>query len=165
MNALVLYDSRYGNTERIAETVALVVQLAMPTRLATVEEAAEDGELLRDLDLLLVGGPTHRHGISDPLEAVLTALDPRALDDVRAATFDTRLHGMRLVTGSAAVRLGRLLRRRGAWLVPPPASFVVDGTVGPLRDGEIEHARAWTEDVLRCAGVRGRAPSEAAAAR
>lgn len=153
MNALVLYDSRYGNTERIAEAVALAVQEALPTRLAAVEDVADCGEALHDVDLLLIGGPTHRHGVSDPLKATLSCLGDHSLEGIRVAVFDTRVHGARVVTGSAAVRLGRLLRRRGAWLVVPPASFIVDGTEGPLHRGEVEHARAWAHDVLHAVGV------------
>jgi flavodoxin len=156
MNAIVLYDSKYGNTERVAEAIALTVQEALATRLASVEEIGDCREALQDADLLVIGGPTHKHGMSDPLRATLDCLGERSLDGVRVAVFDTRVHGARIVTGSAAVRLGRLLRRRGAWLVVPAASFIVDGTTGPLHEGELEHARAWALDVLRAVGVRPR---------
>jgi len=154
MNALVLYDSRFGNTERIAETIALSVQEAMPTRLASVDDVSDCAEAVKGIDLLVIGGPTQRHGMSDPLKGILTCLGERSLDGIRVAVFDTRLHGARMLTGSAAVRLSRLVRRRGAWLVVPPASFIVDGTTGPLRDGELEHAREWALDVLRAVGIR-----------
>lgn len=157
MNALVLYDSRYGNTERVAEAIALALQEAMPTRLTAVEEVGDCAEALRDVDLLVVGGPTHRHGISDTLRDALSCLSDRALDGIRVAVFDTRVHGARIVTGSAAVRLGRTVRRHGAWLVVPPASFIVGGTRGPLERGELEHARAWATEVLHAIGVRPRA--------
>jgi flavodoxin len=156
MNALVLYDSRFGNTERIAEAVALAVQEAVPTRLSSVADVASCAEALRDVDLLLIGGPTHRHGMSDPLQETLACLGDHALDGVRVAVFDTRVHGARVVTGSAAVRIARLLRRRGAWLVVPPASFVVAGREGPLEPGELEHARAWALEVLAALGIRPR---------
>jgi flavodoxin len=156
MNALVLYDSRYGNTERIAEAVALAVQEAMPTRLASIDEIEDCESALRGVDLLVIGGPTHRHGISDPLKAVLSCLGDHALEGIRVATFDTRAHGARVLTGSAAVRLGRTLRHHGAWLVVPPASFIVDTATGPLHRGELEHARNWAHEVLHALGTRPR---------
>jgi flavodoxin len=156
MNALVLYDSRYGNTERIAETIALAVQETMPTRLASIDEIDDCAEALSGVDLLVIGGPTHRHGISDPLKDALSCLGERALAGIKVAVFDTRAHGARVVTGSAAVRIGRLLRRHGAWLVVPPASFIVDATTGPLQRGEIDHARKWAGEVLQAIGVRPR---------
>jgi len=156
MNALVLYDSRYGNTERVAEAVALALQEALPTRLTAVDELDDCREALREVDLLVVGGPTHRHGVSEPLRTLLGCLEARELDGVRVAVFDTRLRGARIVTGSAAVRLGRTLRRDGAWLVVPPASFIVEGGEGPLLSGELDRAREWTRDVLQAIGVRAR---------
>ena len=163
MNALVLYDSTYGNTERIAEEIALALQEEVPTRLASVDELGEGARALEAVDLLVVGGPTHRHGVSDPLREVVERLDLDALGGLRAAPFDTRLRGAKIVTGSAAVRLSRLLRRRGAWVVVPPASFIVDGREGPLREGEREHARTWAQEVLSAVGVRVHAAREPAA--
>jgi flavodoxin len=154
MKALVLYDSKYGNTERIAETIALALQEAVPTRLASIDEVDDCEESLRGVDLLVVGGPTHHHGISDPLKTPLACLGDTALGGIRVAVFDTRARGSRLVTGSAAAGLARLLRHRGAWVVVPPASFVVGGTEGPLREGEVEHAREWAREVLETVGVR-----------
>lgn len=160
MNALVLYDSKYGNTERIAEAVALALQEALPTRLTAIEEVGDCAETLAGIDLLVIGGPTHRHGISDPLRASLSCLGDRELDGIRVAVFDTRAHGSRVLTGSAAARLARFVRRHGAWLVVPPASFVVQGVRGPLERGELEHARDWAHEVLHAVGIRaaGRAP-------
>ncbi len=163
MNALVLYDSRFGNTERIAETIALALQEALPTRLASVGEVADCEALLDDVDLLVVGGPTQRHGVSAGLKEMIGCLDARSLDGIRAATFDTRMSGPRFVTGSAAVRLERLLRHRGAWLVMPAASFVVEGTVGPLQRGEREHALVWARELLQAVGIRARGAPAAAA--
>ncbi len=154
MNALVLYDSKYGNTERIAETIALVLQEHVPTRLARVSELEDPEAALADVDLLVLGGPTQRHGVSPDLRLTVECLGDRSLDGVRVATFDTRLRGLRAVTGSAAVRLARLCRRRGAWLVVPPASFAVDAGEGPLHAGEQEHAHAWAHEVLHAVGLR-----------
>lgn len=154
MKALVLYDSKFGNTELVAEAVALALQESVPTRLASVGELGDCADALAGLDLLVVGGPTQRHGISPPLQDTLACLDASTLGGVRAAAFDTRAHGARVLTGSAAVRLARLLRHRGAWLVVAPESFVVEGREGPLERGELEHAREWALDVLHAIGVR-----------
>jgi len=154
MNALVLYDSKYGNTERIAETIALALQEALPTRLASIDDVDDIEDLLHGIDLLVVGGPTHRHGLSGPLRTPLARLGESALGGVRVAVFDTRVHGSRLVTGSAAARLVKLLRHRGAWVIVPPASFIVGGTEGPLLEGENEHAQTWAQEVLEAIGIR-----------
>jgi len=94
------------------------------------------------------------HGVSGGLRHLVESLGDESLKGIRTAAFDTRLHGMKVVTGSAAVRLGRLLRRRGAWLVVPPASFIVEAREGPLQQGEVDHANAWAAEVLRAVGIR-----------
>lgn len=152
MNALVLYDSKYGNTEKIAEAIALVLQEELATRLAAVGEVDCTGAL-PGIDLLVVGGPTQRHGMSPPLKEVVQCLEAHALAGVKAAAFDTRLHGAKLLTGSAAARLEHHLRRLGAWLVVPAASFIVEAGEGPLAEGELERAREWAREVLHAAGV------------
>lgn len=154
MKALVLYDTTFGNTEHIAEAITLALQEALQTRLVSVTEIGDLEAALTGIDLLVVGGPTQRHGISDPLKAHLAQLGDRGLDGLRTAVFDTRLRGARLVTGSAAARLATLLRHHGAWVVVPPVSFLVGGREGPLHDGELEHAREWARQVLSAAGVR-----------
>jgi flavodoxin len=159
MNALVLYDSKFGNTERIAETIALAFQEAVTTRLSAIEDVPDLAAALAGVDVLIVGGPTQMHGVSAGLRHMVESLADGSLKDVRTAAFDTRLHGMKLVTGSAAVRLERLLRRRGAWLVVPPASFIVASREGPLQPGEVEHANAWAAEVMHAVGVR--APAHA----
>ena len=154
MNAFVLYDSKFGNTERIAETIALAFQEAVPTRLSAIEDVPDLAEALAEVDILVIGGPTQVHGVSAGLRHMVESLGEDSLKGVRTAAFDTRLHGMKVVTGSAAVRLGRLLRRRGAWLVVPPTSFIVEGREGPLQPGEVEHAQAWAVEVLNTVGIR-----------
>ena len=154
MNALVLYESKFGNTEAVAEAIALVLQGSLHTRLAEVDEVEDLAEALRGISLLVVGGPTHRHGISTLLHETLTRLGDDALHGVKAATFDTRLHGPRIVTGSAAVRLAKVLRRHGAWVVVPPASFLVQTGQGPLDGCELDHAREWSHEVLQAIGIR-----------
>jgi flavodoxin len=154
MNALVLYESKFGNTEKIAEAIAITLQEAVRTRLAAVGEINDCEAVLRETSILVVGGPTHRHGISPVLHETIACLGGRALDGIRVATFDTRLHGPRVVTGSAAVRLARLVRHHGAWIVVPPASFLVEGGEGPLDGGELEHARAFAREVLAAVGIR-----------
>ncbi len=156
MNALVLYESRFGNTEHVAEAIALVLQESVPTRLATVADVEDCSEALRGIGLLVVGGPTHRHGISVLLHKALKELDEHGLEGIKAATFATRMHGARIVTGSAAVRLARFLRRHGAWVVVPPASFFVEASEGPLDGCELDHARAWAREVLLVVGIRPR---------
>ena len=149
MRTLIVYDSTYGHTAQVAQRIATELQAAGPVR--TVPVAEGDGLDLRDVDLLVVGGPTQRHGISPALRAALDALSRHALDGVAAATFDTRYHQAAWLTGSAASGIARLLRHSGARLVRPPESFIMEQDrppEGQKRRHEMERAGAWAANLL-----------------
>jgi hypothetical protein len=119
-------------------------------------------EVPDDVDLLIVGGPTHAHGLSRPgtrqtaadtagrspvsggdgLREWLEHLAP-ARRDVAVAAFDTRFDKPRWLTGSAAGKAVRILRGLGYRLVAEPAGFFVTSTSGPVAEGEYERAHRW----------------------
>ncbi len=160
MRALVVYESMFGNTREIAAAIA--DGLRTTAEVDVVEVGAAPLRPPADVDLLVVGGPTHAFGMSRPttrqdagkqageqplvsrgigIREWLEALD-RPARTVRAAAFDTRVRPPRL-PGSAARAADRRLRHAGLLIVSPPESFWVAGTPGPLRDGETDRARTW----------------------
>ena len=155
MKALVLYDSQYGNTEQIARAIA--EELAAAGAETTVQRAAE-ALSLAGYDLLVVGSPTQSFHATKPIDALLQG---HALDGVRAAAFDTRLDMAEVdsrmlklavkVAGDnawAATRIATQLEKDGATMVVPPEGFIVEGTEGPLRAGELERARVWGASLM-----------------
>jgi len=155
MKALVVYESMFGNTGRVARAVAE----GMSGRLRVVVADVVTAPAVDGVELLVVGAPTHAFGLSRPQtrgSAVQQGGSSAALevglrewlsgvgrlDGVRVAAFDTRVARPRL-PGSAARAAHRLLRRRGGRPVEPPASFFVSGTPGPLIEGELDRARSW----------------------
>ena len=149
MKVLVLCDSEYGNTWKLATAMAAALQ-PYAEEVATVKAAEAAGLKLLGYDLLLVGGPTQGHTVSPRLKAVLEAVPAGGLQDVPALAFDTRMKMMKLLTGSAADGIARKLKGLGARLLLPPGSFIVTGTEGPLEEGEAERAVAWvlSQEVL-----------------
>ncbi|HYM84673.1 MAG TPA: flavodoxin domain-containing protein [Candidatus Dormibacteraeota bacterium] len=158
MRALVVYESMYGNTARVAEAIAEGLGGA-----TAVEVSAAPDELPPDLDLVVVGGPTHAHGMSrersrrDAADRASRPVISRRgirdwIDGLRpprpmdAASFDTRINGPELLTGSAAKGAARALRGRG-FKVAATESFVLDGMKGEPYDRmpstELERARTW----------------------
>jgi len=166
MIAMVVYETLFGNTRRIAEAVADGMR---PQCDVTVEPVAACApESLAAADLLVVGGPTHTHGMSRPGTRKLAGVAPEIAsapgareflttlapgNGKYAAAFDTRLNGLRPFTGAASRPIERRLRSAGYTLLHPSASFVVTSAKGPLLDGEIERATAWGEHLARQAGA------------
>jgi hypothetical protein len=153
---LVVYESMFGNTKSIADAVAF--GLAGDVELIPVEAAP--ATLGSDVDLVVIGAPTHAFGLSRRSTRNSAArqggptLTPErvgvrewiaALDadpTTLVATFDTRIDRPRL-PGSAARSAARLLRRKGITTVVSPTSFYVIGIDGPLKEHERNRARRW----------------------
>lgn len=166
MKATVVYESMYGNTHSIAEAIAEGLGSTGAVDVVSAEEAARMD--LGGLDLLVVGGPTHAHGMtrtqtrhaavedSVSRDKGLT-VDPSAeglglrdwLDSLgpssgKAAAFDTRVDMPALLTGHASKGIGKKLKKHGFELVAEPESFLVSGDSG-LLPGERDRARRWGE--------------------
>ena len=174
MRALVVYESMYGNTHVVAGNIADGLRGTYEVTLVPVASATED--LIAGADLLVVGAPTHIHGLSRAWtrqaarkaaakpESPLT-LDPDAggrgmrnwlsglaAGPAQAAAFDTRLAGAPLLTGRASRGISRLLKRHGYHLVAPPESFLVTRR-DTLADGESSRARRWGEALAATAAL------------
>jgi hypothetical protein len=160
MKSIVVYESFYGNTELIAQAIA--EGLARHGEALAVRVGDVEPSLLSDVDLLVVGAPTHAWGL--PRAKTRASVETSAVDPSRplvrdwlagvpagdgrpAAAFATRLDSPRLLTGSAAKGIARRLRHRGWTSLSRPTSFRVTGTSGPLAAGEIGNARVWGDQL------------------
>lgn len=148
MRAVVIFESMYGNTHLVADAIGLGLRTAaFDVSIVPVSQASPAA--LADADLVVVGGPTHVHGMSraSTRKAAVEAADkpdsnlkaePDALTlglrewfgslgryPVRAAAFDTRLRGPAVLTGRASKRVARQLRAHGFDVVTEPESFLV----------------------------------------
>lgn len=146
MNTLMIYDSTFGNTEHLARVMADRLAECGTVRLFRVPEDGEFG--VQDVDVLVVGGPTQRHGTSQAMRAFLDSLPRHQMNGLRAAAFDTRYRMSAWKSGSAARSIASRLKRAGASLVVPPESFFVAEREGPLEKGERERAEQWAEQVF-----------------
>lgn len=146
MKSLVVYESDYGNTERLARAIAEALHEQGEARVAPV--GGVSGLSAGEIDLLVVGAPTQLHGLTDGMREMLEGLPKGALRGMRALAFDTRYRGPRLVRGSAAKEIAGLLRHLGCRLLASPESFFVKGEEGPLEPGEEYRAKAWALHAL-----------------
>ena len=141
MHIVVVYDSHFGNTERIARAIAERLGRHGDVRVASIQGGPHTAP--GALDLLVVGAPTQGHGVSPAMRRWLDGL--RQVAGVHAAAFDTRFAKPRWLTGSAARFVAGHLGRLGFRLVRDPESFYVAHTHGPLLDGELERAARWAD--------------------
>jgi flavodoxin len=141
MKSLVVYGSRHGNTHKVAEAIAGELRKHGAVQLVSAEDSVST--LLQEADLVVVGGPTEAHGMTEPVARFLQRVPDAALAGKKAAGFDTRLTWPRWLSGSAASRIVERLARRGAHVIAPEESFLVSGKLPVLEPGELERAAAW----------------------
>lgn len=153
MKAFVIYDSQYGNTEKIAAAIFEALGAHVEAELVRAVDASPSA--LAQARLLIVGSPTQGFRPTEPVSRLLKGV---SLKGVRAAAFDTRfkeenvdsgaLRFMMHTAGYAAKRIASQLEKVGATLVAEPEGFYVSDTEGPLLDGELERAAAWALGLL-----------------
>ncbi|MGD2103951.1 MAG: flavodoxin domain-containing protein [Anaerolineae bacterium] len=156
---MVVYDSVHGNTEQVAGAVAeaLAGAFGAPEAVEASRVTEAEPEQLEGLDILVVGAPTHAFRPSPATRTFLRSIPGRSLDGVRVAAFDTRLAvedvNSAVLTflvrlfGYAAKPIADSLSNKGGDLVLPPEGFIVMDTEGPLREGELERAAGWAQEL------------------
>ena len=164
MRAVIVYESMFGNTHAIADAVGKGLEPMLEVVVVPLAEAGR--ERLGDADLLVVGGPTHFHGMSRPSSRKWAAgiaqkpgndlvLDrdaegPGVRDwlaslghgRIKVAAFDTRFNGLAGFTGRASKAITRKLQKHGFEVVAKPESFLVDSK-HHLEAGEETRAQEW----------------------
>jgi flavodoxin len=146
MNTLVIYDSQFGNTEQIAQTIAQTMGEYGFARALRVEQAKPAD--LEGVKLLILGSPTQGWHATGTMRSFLASAPAGCLERTAVACFDTRFDKPSWLTGSAARNIANLLKRAGGSLLVPPESFFVEKSEGPLADGEIERAKSWAHTVF-----------------
>jgi len=164
MRAVIVYESMYGNTHVVADAIGTGLSTAFDVSVVPVAQVTP--EVLADAGLVVVGGPTHAHGMSrpatrkaaveaankpaSPLKVEPDALSPGLRDwfgslgryHVKAAAFDTRIHAPGALTGRASKGVTRLLRAHGFDVIARPESFLVTKQ-DRLEPQETARAREW----------------------
>ena len=144
MKTLIVYDSKYGNTKIVADEIGE----AIPGEVEVLHASEATTSGLAAADLLVVGAPTHGAKPSPEIKAFLEEIQPGALDGVRVAAFDTRMtNRLILLFGTAAPKIDAALRQKGGTPAGKAQGFFVKGGEGPLKDGELERAAAWSREL------------------
>jgi flavodoxin I len=144
MKVLIVYDSKFGNTEKVAQAIAAGLDAKGDSRLVRVDMVKPED--LEGLDALIVGSPVHAWGPTTKIKSFLKGLKPDALSGVKAVAFDTGYKTR--VAGSATKKIEKMLKKAGCSMTVPGEKFIVTGNKGPLAEGELDKASAWAKNIL-----------------
>ncbi|UCF28979.1 MAG: flavodoxin family protein [Chloroflexota bacterium] len=147
MNALVVYFSKFGNTQKLAEVIAEGLTGIGDVRTVSSDELTVKD--MKDADLLVMGSPTHNMNLPKSVKPVFENLPKRILGGTSVAAFDTSYKMSWLLNQfTASKRLVKKLRKLGGRPILPPEIFHVKEREGPLFEGELERAQAWAGSIL-----------------
>jgi flavodoxin len=156
--ALVVYDSFFGNTERIAQSIGNA--LGRQEDVGIIRVANVKPEQLTGLNLLIVGSPTRAFRPTPAIKNLLKSIPKNGLKGVKVAAFDTRMTEEEIdsavfilrilvnIFGYAAKPISDRLKKKGGELIASPEGFFVHGTEGPLKEGELERASNWAKQII-----------------
>jgi flavodoxin len=160
MKTLILYDSVYGNTEKIALAISNALGSQEDVSITKVSDAKPDQ--FAGLNLLIVGAPTQRFRTTAAMNDLLKMIPQNSLKGAKVAAFDTRLTVNEInktpilaffvkmfgVNAYAARLIANRLRKKGGEFVGSPEGFFVEGMKGPLVEGELERAVNWARQII-----------------
>jgi flavodoxin I len=147
MKALIVYDSVYGNTEKIAKAIAGAITPSNEIKILRAGEANPSES--ESIDLIIVGSPTQGGRPTPAIQEFLKRVSEPAIKGINVAAFDTRFSTRWVrISGYAAGRIADNLKGKGGTLVSPPEGFFVKGRKGPLKDGEVERAASWAKGIV-----------------
>jgi flavorubredoxin len=163
MKAIVVYESLWGNTAAIAKAIA--EGIGPEARVLSTAEAT--AAVTADADLIVAGAPLHAFRLStdkirDTLATKKDAKAPAPPDlshpsmrswlaalpngKGKAVAFETRF---KWSPGGAAGSIMKGLKRAGYSKAAKPQKFLVTGIYGPLKNGEVERAKAWGGELAK----------------
>lgn len=150
MNALVVYDSTYGNTGKVAQAITTAMSKFANVKLLAIKDATVAE--LNNIDTLVIGSPTQGGRPTQPIQDFIKELDETILGKMHVAAFDTRFakedHGFGLralmgIIGFAAPKITNSLEAKGAQVAAEPLGIIVADKAGPLKNGETQRAQDW----------------------
>ena len=154
MKISIIYDSLYGNTEKIAQTIKEVLEKKHEIDIKNVTEAKLKD--FQEKDLVIIGSPTHTGRPSKAMQVLLNMLPKESLKGSKLAVFDTSMatykqnffmKGVIKFFGYSAPRMANMFKKKGAEIVSVQSFFVLN-MKGPLKDDELERAKKWAKGLV-----------------
>jgi flavorubredoxin len=139
---MIVYESKYGNTKLVAETIAEGLREVEGTEVVVSELKEVDLSKIPDYDAILVGSPNHVGGPTWGIKKFIGKLGKLAVGGKSLAAFDTYLGKS---SGQATKKMEKRIGEKvpGAKLVAPGLSIRVEGMRGPISEGELPKCKEF----------------------
>lgn len=144
--ALIVYESKYGNTRLVAETIAEGMNQISGVKAVVAELKDVDLAAISDFDAIVVGSPNHMGAATRGIKKFIDNLGELKLEKKQGAAFDTY---MSRDFEKAVKKMEKQMAEKvpGISLAVPGLSILVNGMRGPVSDGELPKCRDFGERI------------------
>jgi len=139
---IVVYESKYGNTKRVAETIIEGMNEIERIEAVLKEPKHMEPTEVLDYDVILIGSPNHIGGPTRGIKKFIDKLGKIGLEEKVGSVFDTYL-------GRDFNKAVRKMEKRindkvpGLKLITPGLSIKVGGMKGPIAEGELPKCKEF----------------------
>ena len=147
VKVFVVYDTRHGNTKRVAEKIVEGInEIGIVDAVLKEPDQIEPVEVL-DCDLILIGSPNHYGGPTRGIIEFIDGLERMGLEGRAGAVFDTYLGAG--FFEKAAKRMEKRINEKapGLKLIVPGLSVRVEKSRGPIAEGELPKCRDFGKKI------------------
>jgi len=140
--AMIIYESKYGNTKLVAEKIAEGLAVGKQIGVTIIDVGNADVETLTHADIILFGAPNHMGGPTAGITKFIDKLGKIKIECKTGAAFDTYMFSD---YEKAVKRIEAQLKQKapGLKIAVPGLSVRVKGMKGPIAEGEIDKAREF----------------------
>jgi flavodoxin len=139
--AIVIYESMFGNTKHAAEAIIEGMKGAgVEASLSTPKEL--DPNQLSGFDAIIIGSPNHMGGATSGIKKFIDKLGKLKLAGKLVAVFDTYVAGE---YEKAMKKMEKQIGNKapGLKLASPGLSIRVEGVRGPIEEGELSKCKEF----------------------
>jgi len=147
LRVVVCYESKYGNTERLAEAIAAEMRAAGGMEVTVTAMKGVDVDDIANHDMILVGGPTHFGGPTRRVTKFIDALAQRNMNGKSVAVFDTYL-GEDFEKSVKKMEEQVRATAPGLKLLAPGLSIRVEDIKGPIVEGELLKCKDFVKQLV-----------------
>jgi len=152
VKGIVVYDTSYGNTKKIAETIAETLkESGIEVDIFHIKEAKKLST--KDYDFLILGSPTKFGTMSFAVKSFLSKIKSEEWMNKPFTAFDTEnpenIEHARIENKewSAAEKIAERLKEKKLNQLLPVLKAQVLGWKGPLVEGEIEGTKEYAKEL------------------
>ena len=134
---LVVYETKFGNTKKAAETIAEGMKEGEQIETEVLNVNDVDYSKVRDYDAIIIGSPTWAGNCTDTIKKFVDELAGLSLNEKFYAVFDTN-SGIPLLS-KAVKKMEKLISKKlpSFKKILPGLPVRVKGTKGPIVEGEL----------------------------